>query len=219
MIVQWVAQFGPPVSLWDVLAAYFAGRDELLNTLAYAANRTTVALLIVFLAGLSDAIGNSVILLANRVRPFRFILALLANALLFLFGYLAWALSLALVANRVFAQAVDFPFFFTVVALSYLPLLFSGLSFLPFIGYPISLLLYGFSTIYLVRILTAATTLTPVNAFLCAAGGFLLLELARATVGRPLVHIGEWVVSTAAGRKLEQNIEAALGIPGARSSG
>lgn len=203
------------LTFWDVLSAYFAGGNELLGALALASNKTTLSLLLVFLAGLSDAVGNSVILLANRVRPFRFILTLLATALVFIFSYFAWALSLMIVTTQIFGLTVDRSFFFAAVAMSYLPLLFSAFSFLPFLGHPIHLLLYGISYIYLVRILTATTTLTISTAFLAALGGFLLLELVQGTIGRPLIHIGNWVVSTAAGRKLESNIEAALRRQGA----
>lgn len=207
-----VWQQSQQVTLWQVLVAYFVGHHELLETIVFAANRTVIALQIVLLAGLSDAVGNCVILLANRVRPFRFVLALLANTFIFFFGFLVWALLLSFVANRIFGLTVDPPFFFTVVALSYIPLLLSALNFLPFIGHPINMLLYALSAIYLVRILTAATPLTTLNAFLCAVGGFLLLELFRASVGKPLIHIGQGLVSTAAGRRLEQDIEKALGI-------
>ena len=206
------------ITLCDVIRAYFVGHDRLLGTMAFAANRTAITLQIVFLAGLSDAIGNSVILLANRVRPFRFTLALLANATLFIFGYFAWALSLSLVANRVFGLAVDYPFFFSIVALSYIPILFSVFSFFPYFGYPINLLLYGISAIYLVRILVAATELSTMNAFFCTILGFIFLSVIRATIGRPVIHFGQWVVSTAAGRKLENNIEAALNIQVKRPS-
>lgn len=204
------------ITIWDVIAAYFVGHDELLGTMAFAANRTAVTLQIVFLAGLSDAVGNSVILLANRIRPFRFLLAIIANALLYLFSYFVSAASLALIATQVFGLVVDFPFFFSVVALSYIPILFSVLSFLPYFGYPINLLLYGISAIFLVRILIAATSLTTLSAFFCTILGFIFLSSIRATVGRPVIHFGQWVVSTAAGRKLENNIEAALKIQGGR---
>jgi hypothetical protein len=200
------------ISIWDVIAAYFVGQDQLLGTMAFAANRTAVTLQIVFLAGLSDAIGNSVILLANRIRPFRFALAILANAMLFLFGYLAWSLSLLLITNRVFGLAIDYPFFFSIVALSYIPILFSVFSFFPYFGYPINLLLYGISAIYLIRILVAATELTTTRAFFSTILGFVFLSIIRATIGRPVIHFGQWVVSTAAGRKLERNIETALNL-------
>ena len=48
---------------------------------------------IALLAGFSQAIGQAFILFVNRVRPLRFALCLLVEALLFLLGFLAWALS------------------------------------------------------------------------------------------------------------------------------
>ena len=61
-----------------------------------------LALLIVLAAGLSLAVGQSIILFINRVKPIRFMVSLLLNAVLFVFGFLflaficvSWALQTA----------------------------------------------------------------------------------------------------------------------------
>src|SRR5438034_1067119 len=43
-----------------------------------------LAATILFLAGVSEALGQSVVLLANRVKPCRFVLSLLINGILFI---------------------------------------------------------------------------------------------------------------------------------------
>ena len=48
-----------------------------------------LALGVVVLAGLSQEIGQIVILFLNRIKPGRFVFSLLINALLFAFGFLA----------------------------------------------------------------------------------------------------------------------------------
>ena len=57
------------------------------------------ALYIVLLAGLSQAIGQSIILFANRVKPIRFLLSLVIASILFLISYFFWATSTWAVKN------------------------------------------------------------------------------------------------------------------------
>ena len=54
---------------------------------------SAIGVLTALLAGLSQAIGQAFILFLNRVRPLRFLLSLLLEALLFAFGFLIWAIS------------------------------------------------------------------------------------------------------------------------------
>src|SRR4051794_8627960 len=47
---------------------------------------------VIILAGISSLLGESVTLFVNRVKPVRFALSLLLNGLLFIVGWLVWAL-------------------------------------------------------------------------------------------------------------------------------
>ncbi len=62
--------------LWDVLVAFFSWSDSALTLVASAPNWDQLVFWIVLLAGLSEAIGQSVVLFANRVKPKRFLLSL-----------------------------------------------------------------------------------------------------------------------------------------------
>ena len=57
-----------------------------------------IGLGIALLAGLSQAVGQAFILFVNQVRPLRFAISLVVEALLFLSGFLVWATSTWLVA-------------------------------------------------------------------------------------------------------------------------
>ncbi len=66
-----------------------------------------IALLIVTLAGLSEALGQSVILFINRLAPRRFMLALMITAASHVVGYLVWTVTVWLVGVYVFGQQVS----------------------------------------------------------------------------------------------------------------
>ncbi|MBE2239439.1 MAG: hypothetical protein IAE81_16745 [Caldilineaceae bacterium] len=53
---------------------------------------------IVFLAGVSTLLGQSVILFVNRVRRGRFVFSLLINGVVFLITYAIWGIAVALIA-------------------------------------------------------------------------------------------------------------------------
>ncbi|MBI3957273.1 MAG: hypothetical protein HY328_00590, partial [Chloroflexi bacterium] len=59
-----------------------------------------VALLVVFLAGLSEGVGQSIVLFINRITPRRFVLSLLLSAATHAVGYLFWAATIWLVGMR-----------------------------------------------------------------------------------------------------------------------
>ena len=67
-----------------------------------------VALVTVFFAGLSNALGQSVVLFANEVKPRRFVASLVVGALLYVFGFLFFAASIWLVAQFLFDRAEPF---------------------------------------------------------------------------------------------------------------
>lgn len=93
-----------------------------------------VALVIVFLAGLSDMLGQSVVLFANRVTPRRFTVSLLMSALVLVISAVVWIGSIWLVLRFIFGLEGRFYRVFVVVSLSYAPLLFGFLSLLPYLG-------------------------------------------------------------------------------------
>jgi len=61
-----------------------------LSKLTLLPHGSTVALIVVLAASLSQVVAQSVILFINRVKPVRFVFSLLIGAVLFAFGYIFW---------------------------------------------------------------------------------------------------------------------------------
>ena len=74
--------------LGDLIGGSFSLSQEAFQKIVSIPEGRTIELLIVLLAGLSLAIGQSIILFINRVKPIRFIFSLLLNGILFVFGFL-----------------------------------------------------------------------------------------------------------------------------------
>ncbi|HEY9625685.1 MAG TPA: hypothetical protein V6C84_00145 [Coleofasciculaceae cyanobacterium] len=166
------------------------------------------ALLVAFMAGFSQAIGQGIVLFINRVRPLRFILSLLMSALLFAFGYVFWALSTWLASILLFRGGWQtLPAVIRTLGLSYAPLIFSFSIALPYLGLPISTLLSIWSFLAFLTGLKAALGLDLWQAFGCGVLGWAVFEGLQRTIGRPLAGLGRWLTNTAAGVNLVTNLK------------
>ena len=161
-----------------------------------------LAVLTVLLGGLSSALGESVVLFINRVRPVRFVLSLVISAVLFLFSFTFLALSIYLVARFAFGAGEPFILVARVAALAYAPLLFAFLEFLPVLGLPIGMALRIWSLLAAFVGVSELLGLTPLRALASVAIGYLLLLTLERTVGRPIIAFSRWLRRRAAGVKL-----------------
>lgn len=158
-----------------------------------------VALLIVLLAGLSQGIGQSVILFINQVKPIRFMLSLLINALLFVAGFVFLVFSTWLITLLPWSVQVSFGVLLTVLGLSYAPLLFSFLAALPYLGGPLLSLLSVWNLLAINVGFAAVTGVALPKAFGYVAFGWIVLQVLQQTIGRPIANVGRWIADTVAG--------------------
>jgi hypothetical protein len=171
---------------------------------------------VVFLAGVSQALGQSVVLFANRVRPRRFVASLILGAALYVLGFFLLMTSIWLVARYGFDRAQPLGTVFRVAGLAYAPYLFSFFVLTPYLG---SFIAVGLSLWSLAAILVALQVLfgmTLLQALLCSAIGWLLLQLLQRTVGRPVQRFAVATRSFVAGQRLElsrQQLEDLLRRP------
>lgn len=201
---------GAPVPLWDVLAAFFSWRDSAVALVAGATNWRQLVIWIVALSGLSEAIGQSVVLFANQVRPARFLLSLIVTALLHLIGFFIWVGSFWFVIFLVLDAPIPMKPLLIVVGVSYVPILFGFLGFLPYAGQPILQLLYAWSYGIMVYYLQLAEQITFYQALLVGGIGLLAILLLRASVGRPLETLASRVLDVTAGTKLTFDVDEAV---------
>lgn len=157
---------------------------------------------VVFLAGMSAAAGQSLVLFVSRVRPPRFMASLLLSALIFVAGFMLWSLSVWLVGVYAFSREVPYETVLRAIALAYSPYLFSFFVLTPYLGSFIWLLLSIWSLLALVLATSVVLDLTLWQALLCNAGGWLLLQVIERTIGRPVLALTRLLRSWVAGTRL-----------------
>lgn len=162
-----------------------------------------IALLIVSLAGLSESLGQSVVLFINRLPPIRFTLALVITAASHVVGYLLWTVTVWLVGVYVFGQPVALTTVATVVGLAYAPQLLAFFELTPFLGNPFSILLTLWSMVAIVMAVRAGLALELWQAVVASGLGWVLIQIWRRTIGRPIYALGRWLQRRAAGVPME----------------
>ena len=162
-------------------------------------------LLIVLLAGLSQALGQSIVLFANRVRPHRFVASLLLSASIYAFGFLLLTTSIWLVSRYLFDSVGSLRVATKAVGLGYSPYLFSFFILTPYFGNPISALLSVWSLLAIVLAVRISFDLALAQALLCSALGWLLLQVIQRTIGRPVVALAKWLRRRISGVQLITN--------------
>ncbi|WP_017297062.1 hypothetical protein [Nodosilinea nodulosa] len=165
----------------------------------------SLALAVVFLAGLSQAVAQSIILFVNQVKPLRFVLSLVLAALLFVAGYLFWALSIWLASRWFLDQSIPWQAVTDSLAFSYLPLVFSFFGAMPYLGVPVLRLLLVWNLLAVVVGFAVLAHLTAVQAVGHVVLGWIVLLVLQQTVGQPIVNLGRWLTNRTAGVKLVVN--------------
>jgi hypothetical protein len=150
---------------------------------------TPVALLTVTLAGVANAFGQSVVLFINRVRPKRFVVTVIIASAFYVASYLLWTLSIWGFSNLFFNNYISFAKTARAVGLGYAPQLFAFLVFVPFFGLTLDYLLRMWTLLAVVLGVHVVLALPMWQAFVCCVLGYLVLELARRTLGYPLVGL------------------------------
>lgn len=162
---------------------------------------------VVFLAGVSSATGQSLVLFVSRVRPHRFLASLLLSALIFVAGFLLWSLSVWLIGTYAFSREVPYETVLRAIALAYSPYLFSFFVLTPYLGSFLWLLLSIWSLLALVIATAVVLDLNLWQALACNAGGWLLLQLLERTIGRPVINLTRMLRSWVAGTSLLSRAE------------
>jgi hypothetical protein len=199
--------------LWSALGgvlhldgAAFA-RATRLGGAAYA------ALAIVLAAGLSEALAQSAILFANRVKPERFAFSLAINALLFAFGYAFLVLSTWGVSLLPLAVHVPLGALAIVFAFSYAPLLFAFFGALPYLGVGVHWVLRIWHLLAMVTGFAAVAGVTIDWATVYVGIGWVVMVVAEHTFGRPIAALGVKLLDRVAGVELRSDTAIESGAP------
>jgi predicted Abi (CAAX) family protease len=198
------------VHAWSVIADAFRLRPQAFAAALGLSNGWALASAVVLLAGFSEAVGQSVVLFANRVKRGRFTFSLIVNAILFGFGYLFGVASTWAILRLPGLPHVHFSDLAIALALSYVPLLFAFLIALPYLGYGIGWVLRTWHLLAMVVAVMAVAGVDAFAAFAYVGIGWLGLSIAQQTVGRPIAALGDRILSAAAGVQVTSNEQLAV---------
>ena len=204
------------LTIFDVIRAlnsptlYSSGTRDVFSRLIDTPNSRILAMQILVLAGLSETLGQSVVLFANQIRPLRFVLSLLISVILFIAGGFFWYSSIALVAQLLFNHPLRLEKLALGISFSYTPLLFGFLAFIPYFGQRILQLLYVHSFIILTRLLESYMGLPLWEAVLCPLVGLILVQVLRSTIGRPIIWLSDKLLDLASGKDYQRDLQNAL---------
>mgnify|MGYP001380129367 CR=1 FL=1 len=169
------------------------------------------AVAIVLAAGLSEALGQSIVLFANRVKPARLVFSLFANALLFGFGYAFLVLSTWLVCRLPNGPHLDLRALAIVLAMSYAPMLFAFLSALPYLGTALLNVLRVWHFLAMVVAVGVVGNLDVLAAATYVWLGWLVMSVAQRSFGKPIVALGTRLLDVVAGVKVLDDAQVAVG--------
>ena len=164
-----------------------------------------LGLVIALLAGLSKAIGQAFILFLNRVRPLRFFLCLVLEAVLFAFGFLVWALTTWWLVLLVFRRDLPLSIVIQALGIAHAPQLLAFLGALPYLGSTWLMLLSLYTAIAFVVGLAAVTGLSLWSSLACLIGGWLVAQAMHRCAGQPLSGLLRRLEQRTAGVRLERD--------------
>lgn len=158
--------------------------------------------LVVYLAGVSQAIGNGVVLFLNRVPRARFVLSLLLMGAIYLVGALVTAAATLVLAHVVVGHDLAFVPTIAVIALAQAPRLLGFLTLAPYLGELFDRLLDVWVLALVVYGLHVGIGLPAHGAALLALFGWAAQRLLSLVLGRPLTIVVNALRRLAAGGPL-----------------
>ncbi|MGF1497108.1 MAG: CAAX protease [Elainellaceae cyanobacterium] len=187
---------------WELVGWVFALNEQAFRVVATLPQGFWVAVIIVLIAGLSQAIAQGIILFVNQVKPLRFVLSLLVSAILFVAGFFFLVLSTWLITLLPWSVSLSFGVLATILGIAYAPLVFSFLGALPYLGVPILSLLSVWHLLAMVVGFSAVSELGLGLAFCYVAVGWIVLQILQNTVGQPIARLGSRIANAVAGVEL-----------------
>jgi hypothetical protein len=156
---------------------------------AQSGEAQSAALAIAFLAGVSEMLGQSIILVVNRVALYRFIASLAFTGFTYMLTALAWALSAIAVAPLTRLGVLtpgEIGSVIGVVALSFSPRLLGVFAMAPYFGQALGNLLEALAMMLAIFGLHAGLGLPLPAALFCGGAGWVLSYFTRAYLGHAL---------------------------------
>lgn len=192
---------------WELVRQAIALNSDAFQTVTTLPEANRIATNVLLLAGLSQAIGQSIILFINRVKPLRFLLSLIIAGILFVFSYGFWIGSTWLVSRLVFRQTLDFWVFYHTIGLAAAPQILSFMVAMPYWGVPLQILFSLWTLLAFIKGFNAMTGFGVWSIFTCSVLGWFVLQILQRTIGKPFSLLGGWLANTVAGTQLVTDLK------------
>ena len=177
--------------------------DSLIQTLFVQGAALTIVL-----AGLSDGLGTqSIVLLVNRITRLRFAINLVLSIALYVLGALAWMAAIWLATRVVLRDDVPLVQVIGAVSLAYIPLWFSVLALIPYVGQAIGPILNGWSLVIALFAVSQVFQFGLIPALVGTALGWLSMLLARSVLSRPAARLDHWLWAITTGRDKRVDVD------------
>ncbi len=173
--------------------------------------RDDVMIAVLVLAGVSLFVGQSVVLALSRVRPVRFVLALVLTAVTLTAEIAVWTIGFWLTAGTAGSDIGPYDTF-RVVVLAHAPYLFSFLVLMPYFGRPIQRVIEVWTLVAITVGLVATTALDVGVVLLAVTVGFAFHLLVTVAVGRWLAGFDRWLWRTVTGTRVRVRAEDAVAM-------
>lgn len=169
-----------------------------------------MAMLIFFLAGVSEGFGTrAVVLFFNRLGRRTFVTSLIVTGTIFVLGAMVWSASIWLLGVTLFDDQRPLEAVIPAVGIGYLPLLFGFLAFAPYLGPFLRQLLQVASLILVVAALSSGES-TMVESAVIAVGGWLILQLLHWLAAGPTTLLSRWIQRRLLGREVVTDLNRIL---------
>lgn len=166
---------------------------------------------IVFLAGMSMLLGQSLMLFVNRVRRGRFLLSLVINGLVFLITYAVWGIFVAFIAWLMFdVNIVELVIILFLVGLSTAPLVFGFLILIPYMGPAIGKVLSVWQLLIMTTTVQFTFDVGFIQAAVCVGLSWLLMLILSNTIGVPVVKLRNFTYRKITGSDLDATTQDIL---------
>ncbi len=173
----------------DLAAGALSLSADAFTRAAQSRQAQSAALMIAFLAGVSEMLGQSVILVINRVALYRFLASLAFTGVTYVLTALAWALSAMAVAPLTRLGLLgpsEIAGVIGVVSLAFAPRLFGVFAMAPYFGQALGNFLEASAMMLAIFGLHAGFGLPLPAALFCGAAGWAISYVARSYLGHAL---------------------------------
>lgn len=158
---------------------------------------------IALVGGISQLIGQSVILFVNRVKPGRFAFSLLLGGLTYFIGIMIWGTTIWLSGRFLFGSDANYLTVLRIVTLGAAPFVFGFLVLIPYAGVFIGRVLWVWSLLIVVSVVNFTYGFNFWQGAIVVGAGWLLMMIMTATIGRPIVAVRNALFKRVVGSKLD----------------